>query len=226
MALITCPECGHQISEKADNCPNCGCPNPLAGGVNSDMEVNKPHLNKNNRKRKFLIALCVVGMILFLIGKKVREKYYAVTYQNTANMMLDGCVDAEESISLIHDVWNNAIWEERDSETDKYTRKSGEFVDDFNDALENLFSDDEFMREIEKLQNNQQEVKQSMKKLKNPPRKYKDEYKDIKELYKKYLEFTNMAINPRGSLESFTKSFNNLDTELVEEYEKIEMNFD
>lgn len=26
MALITCPECGHQISDKADNCPNCGCP--------------------------------------------------------------------------------------------------------------------------------------------------------------------------------------------------------
>lgn len=26
MALITCPECGQQISDKADICPNCGCP--------------------------------------------------------------------------------------------------------------------------------------------------------------------------------------------------------
>ena len=26
MALITCPECGKEISEKASNCPNCGCP--------------------------------------------------------------------------------------------------------------------------------------------------------------------------------------------------------
>ena len=26
MALIRCPECGKEISSKADKCPNCGCP--------------------------------------------------------------------------------------------------------------------------------------------------------------------------------------------------------
>ena len=26
MALIKCPECGRQVSEYAENCPNCGCP--------------------------------------------------------------------------------------------------------------------------------------------------------------------------------------------------------
>lgn len=26
MALIKCPECGKQISDKAASCPNCGCP--------------------------------------------------------------------------------------------------------------------------------------------------------------------------------------------------------
>ena len=26
MALINCPECGKEISEKAKSCPNCGCP--------------------------------------------------------------------------------------------------------------------------------------------------------------------------------------------------------
>lgn len=26
MALINCPECGREISEKAQSCPNCGCP--------------------------------------------------------------------------------------------------------------------------------------------------------------------------------------------------------
>lgn len=33
MALINCPECGKEISDKADKCPNCGCPNE---------EFNKP----------------------------------------------------------------------------------------------------------------------------------------------------------------------------------------
>lgn len=26
MALIECPECGKQVSDKAGSCPNCGCP--------------------------------------------------------------------------------------------------------------------------------------------------------------------------------------------------------
>lgn len=26
MALITCPECGAQVSDAASNCPQCGCP--------------------------------------------------------------------------------------------------------------------------------------------------------------------------------------------------------
>lgn len=26
MALITCPECGHEVSDKAANCPHCGSP--------------------------------------------------------------------------------------------------------------------------------------------------------------------------------------------------------
>ena len=26
MALITCPECGNQVSDKAKTCPNCGIP--------------------------------------------------------------------------------------------------------------------------------------------------------------------------------------------------------
>ena len=26
MALIKCTECGHDVSDKASVCPNCGCP--------------------------------------------------------------------------------------------------------------------------------------------------------------------------------------------------------
>ena len=28
MALIKCPECGREISDKAESCPHCGCPTP------------------------------------------------------------------------------------------------------------------------------------------------------------------------------------------------------
>ena len=48
--------------------------------------------------------------------------------------MIDGAAKAENAGNLIKNVWYNAIYEERNSETDQYTMKNGKFVDDFNDA--------------------------------------------------------------------------------------------
>lgn len=44
--------------------------------------------------------------------------------------MIDGAAKAENAGNLIKSVWYNAIFEERNSETDKYTVKNGKFVDD------------------------------------------------------------------------------------------------
>lgn len=41
MALIECPECHKQISEKAEACPNCGCP------------INKQH-EESNQSQEYL----------------------------------------------------------------------------------------------------------------------------------------------------------------------------
>lgn len=58
MALINCPECGKEISDKAASCPNCG------------YEVNGPALKKadeNPRSKKYNGCLVLVGFALFLI---------------------------------------------------------------------------------------------------------------------------------------------------------------
>jgi hypothetical protein len=31
MALVSCSECGHSVSDKANACPHCGAPSPLQG---------------------------------------------------------------------------------------------------------------------------------------------------------------------------------------------------
>lgn len=38
MALINCPECGKEISDKASACPNCGCPVQLTN-INSEKRI-------------------------------------------------------------------------------------------------------------------------------------------------------------------------------------------
>ena len=55
MALIKCNECGKEISDKADKCPNCGCPvkkQPYTISINNEAididEIWNSHSNKND----------------------------------------------------------------------------------------------------------------------------------------------------------------------------------
>ena len=63
MALIKCKECGHEISDKAQTCPNCGCP------VSVVEQKERPQLKAINngpqRKSKWgLLVGLIVGVLL------------------------------------------------------------------------------------------------------------------------------------------------------------------
>lgn len=49
MALIKCPECGKELSDKAKACPNCGCP---IEQVHSNVEVVTPKDDFSNRQHQ------------------------------------------------------------------------------------------------------------------------------------------------------------------------------
>ena len=54
MALIKCSECGKEISDKADKCPNCGCPvneNVSYSGTYIDTNNNATNINTSNNKK-------------------------------------------------------------------------------------------------------------------------------------------------------------------------------
>lgn len=46
MAIIKCPECGHQVSEKAPTCPSCGV--EIAGNITCCPNCNKIYLNSED----------------------------------------------------------------------------------------------------------------------------------------------------------------------------------
>lgn len=58
MALIKCPECGKEISDRATSCPNCGCPS-----------IDKEEAEKVNDTTRGIIALflCVLGFVMALV---------------------------------------------------------------------------------------------------------------------------------------------------------------
>lgn len=51
--LVTCPECGAEISEEANPCPRCGLPN---AGKRS-KEFNEYEVRENNKRTKELKGL-------------------------------------------------------------------------------------------------------------------------------------------------------------------------
>lgn len=59
MALINCPECGKEISDKAASCPNCGCP------IANDQQENFDSDGKNDMYLGIIsVILSIIGMII------------------------------------------------------------------------------------------------------------------------------------------------------------------
>ena len=192
--------------------------------------VNVKDFVKKNKVYVIIVAAVVFVMLLAAIliaGKLHSEKVKKDYFENlkvTSALMLTGASQAESSGNLIKSVWYNTIYEEFDSETDKYTRSNGwGFNDDFNDSLQALFSDSEFRDKISSIESNRDSVASMMKELKDPPKEYEEEYEALKDLYDSYLEFTEMVINPSGSLRSFSDDFNELDSRVVNKYNAMKI---
>lgn len=242
---VVCEECGTEIPDGADACPNCGCPVPAEEETVDEAPqkvevtaVNLPKMNRNAKKYGIIACVAVLAIVMALfVGNKMKEQKlaeeaaqrsadYASTLETASYTMLLGAIEAEEAGNLIKSVWYNAIYEESDSKTDKYTRPNGWWVSDFNDALGNLFSDASFISTVSSIESNQELVAGLMKDLKNPPEEYEDAYDAIKELYDAYTALTNLATNPTGSLQTFSQNFNEADTAVANCYDAMELYID
>lgn len=242
---IVCEECGSTIPEGCDTCPNCGCPVQPHEGQSVLKDKNEPQkvetVNvplpsaKKSTKKYIGIAAVVLAIVAIVavaissVSSKRAQEQYLQNLKTAADTMLEGAADAEKAGTLIHSVWYNTIYEKRDVSTDKYTRKSnggGAFYDDFNDALSNLFSDSSFRSRVQNIKANRDKVAELMKRLKNPPAEYKEAYDALRELYDAYYELTDCAVNPTGSLTTFTAAFNEADTSTAKYYKAMQIYFD
>lgn len=242
MALIKCPECGKEISDKVKACPHCGFPlveesaQMLPNLTNpQEVEVTGVKIKNLNTKRFLIIGFAFVAfLILAIVGYKLYSEQKAKKDYETAfniyvdnittaqNLMLTAGTTSEEIANLTMKVWSNAIYKESDSETDKYTRPNGIFVSDFNIVLAILFEDPLIVAKVSFIKNNQDDVKDMMKKLQNPPKGLESCYSTITDLYSTYLGFTSLAINPSGSYISFSADFREKDSGFVDIYHKLE----
>ncbi len=77
-------------------------------------------------------------------------------------------------------------------------------------------------RILTEIMENQKTVNTIVGQLRNPPEEYKSAYKALAECYDTYLIFTNLAVYPTGSLNSFSEDFDAADTEFIHCYHLME----
>ena len=62
-----------------------------------------------------------------------------------------------------------------------------------------------------------------MRKVTNPPEEYEDAYDAVKDCYDAYMKLTNLVINPRGNLQSFSNNFNDARDELLRCFKGLDL---
>ncbi len=157
--------------------------------------------------------------------KKAQENAnsYQTKYNSLVSNMFDDAIQAEKLGNLIKNVWHNAIWETEDSETDKFTKVNGEFVSDFNIALNNLFDDEAFRTTMLALSTRQQQARMEMKGMMDPPEGFENAFKALENMYYAYLSLTDIVLYCDGSYDSFSKELKEADENLINLYHTAEL---
>lgn len=245
MALISCPECTKEISDKVKSCPHCGYPfkeDSIQKEEIKPQQVELTGVKISGVNYKKTALFIIIGLILVagtILGTKMRNKRIAeLAYKGEFNgyidnlnlaqlSMLSGGSDAEGLCNLAAKVWYNTIYKERNSITDKFTLKKEKgtgytiWVDDFNEALSNLYGDSSTKSTIESIESNHIIVKDLMKEIQNPPEELERCHDTVTDLYTAYKGVIDLAINPNGSLTSFSESKNTNISNFMNLFDKL-----
>lgn len=235
MALINCPECKKEISDRVKACPHCGYPLievPIANQEPIKVNLTSINLNQGNVKShkkmiRFLIMfvsfVCLAALVIILFKNKQKNDYID-RLNDVYEIVIIGASDAEDLCNLTQRVWRNCIFEDFDLETNKYTRTTHGYHSDFNQALRALYEDEKTIEEVKAIKANQLTMEIKMNQLKKlPSDKFEKIYSTLNDLYNAYMSLTGLAINPSGTLQSFSQNVNVYVEKFIESYRTFKM---
>lgn len=141
MALISCKECGHEISDRAITCPKCGI--SLKEETNNTVitEIPVNTLNDKGKKKTFLWIGVSVGIFIILaviaILMNQEDKIYCTSYLSnnvgwydlnityTFDDNVVSKIEGQQSIYLTSASGREELWNASNKDQDQYNHYDG-----------------------------------------------------------------------------------------------------
>ena len=95
MALITCKECGGQISNQATVCPHCGCPQTP---VSEDSLVGEDRMDSAVNLKLGLTVVVIVLFVIGLVATCPSTEKHEEAIEKTCTEVVDKVVEKENNI--------------------------------------------------------------------------------------------------------------------------------
>lgn len=226
MALIICPECGKEYSDKASQCPNCGCPTSLvAENATSDAQIEGTAVSygendsaiyqeaqENPRKKNkgaiiiiaIIVILAIAGVITYKVidNKKKKSKFASAEeyIESAKTFYLALIMNASE----IEDIGNSIAKAWKENKYDDISKSVNKAMDSNSTA-------------ISEVEEKEKAIASMYKDLLSLPDANNQELQEIKEAiktaYKAYQELSDCVLNPFGkSYSEWRTDFSNTDT--------------
>ena len=104
MALIRCPECHAEVSDKATSCPKCGFPNPakkvIPGGPNQNIFINQNPIPIPNEVPKSSDSGCFPILIVVIVLGAIGWFVYSQYNDNITKAIVD-VIPVERTVNIV-----------------------------------------------------------------------------------------------------------------------------
>lgn len=188
---------------------------PAISEENIPDEVKSKNFLENKKMIGIAIGVLIIAILVaIIIYGQVQKKTYAADLNNISYTIMKSSASCEDVGNQIRKVWYNAIFDEYDLETYKYTAGAS----NFNEAVQNLFEDTNFSTKVSVIKNDKMAVDEYIRSLKSPPSEYEKCYDAVLNFYNEYCLFVEITTSPSGSLTTFSQNFNDADKEMSSAY--------
>lgn len=183
------------------------------------------------------ISLLLI-VIIALIGCG-NSKEYKMSLIDVSDDMMDNAEEVEIILSSYVDVWSYSIKSGGAIPVDEIvsvTEFSESEVEDIfevneignipNDFSTNIYSlNDYYEKEgiLEDIENANNKAKEEISELNDPPKDLKEAYNELLDMYEYTKEYSEMAVNPNDSFDSFTKKESELSDDITSKRNRIEV---